>query len=312
MARILSFERHQRQIPSLCAAVLLSLALASHVDARQQTYRASDADSGAALYAANCSICHADGQGVSGVDLRSGQFRHASTDEDLIAIIQNGIPGTAMPGHRFTATELTGLVAFIRTMRDYGSKPVKLGDVQKGQALFEGQGGCLKCHRVNGRGSRVALDLSDAGLVHPPAYLQRALLDPNSVAAEMPENRFVRLVTNKGATITGRRLNEDTFTIQVIDEHENLVSIEKAELRSYAILKDSSMASLQGKFTDDQIGDLVAYLASLKTSPQIGGSGPPPGRGGGSPGGRGGGAQAATAPVGPQPAADQGAPGGHQ
>ena len=312
MAQILFFDKHRRHVASVCSSVLLSLALVSHLEARQQTYRASDADAGATLYASNCSICHADGQGVPGVDLRSGQFRHASTDEDLIAVIQNGIPGTAMPGHRFTATELTGLVAFIRTMRDYGSKPVKLGDAQKGQALFEDQGGCLQCHRVNGRGSRVALDLSDAGLVHPPAYLQRALLDPNSVAAEMPENRFVRVVTNKGVTITGRRLNEDTFTIQMIDEHENLVSIEKSELRSYSILKDSSMASLQGKFTDDQISDLVAYLASLKTSPQIGGSGPPPARGAGSPGGRGGGPPAATAPVSPQPPAEPASPGGHQ
>lgn len=286
MKRTLFFHAFHLAMPSGCVAVFLLLVSVAPLQAQQQSYRSSDIDVGASLYAANCVSCHAQGQGVPGVDLRSGEFKHATSDDDLMLVIQNGIPGTAMPSHNFTSAELTGLVAFIRTMRDYGSKPVQLGDPEKGKAIFEGQGGCLQCHRVNGKGSRVALDLSDAGLVHPTAYLQRALLDPNSIPVEMPENRFIRAVTNKGVTITGRRLNEDTYTIQLIDDHENLVSIEKADLQSYTILKDSPMPSLQGKFTDAQISDLVAYLAALKKSPDIGGSGPPPGRGNG--GGRGG------------------------
>lgn len=302
MTRIPSHERHWLEVPCVCTAILLCVVLVPQLRAQQQSYRPSDVDAGATLYAANCFTCHADGQGVPGVDLRSGQFRHASSDDDLMSIIENGIPETAMPAHSFTSPELTGLVAYIRTMRDYGAKPVQLGDAAKGKALFEGQGACLNCHRVDGKGSRIALDLSDAGLVHPPAYLQRALLDPNSIAAEMPENRFIRVVTNKGVTISGRRLNEDTYTIQLIDERENLVSVEKADLRSYTILKDSPMTSLQGKFTDAQISDLVAYLATLKKSPQIGGSGPAPGGGGG---GRGGAGRGGAAPQGP-------APGDHQ
>ncbi len=204
-------------------------------------------------------------------------------------MIQNGISGTAMPPHTFSTAELVGLVAYIRTMKDYGSKPVQLGDAAKGKALFEDQGSCLQCHRVNGKGSRIALDLSDTGLANPPAHLQRALLDPNSISVEMPENRFIRVVTKQGTTITGRRLNEDTFTIQIIDEHENLISLEKADLRSYTILKDSPMPSLKGKFSDSANHAIwSAYLVTLKKSPDIGGSGPAPGRGGGG-GGFGGG-----------------------
>jgi putative heme-binding domain-containing protein len=308
---IFFFERCWLKVSYVCAAVLFCLISVSPLKAQQQNYRPPDIDAGAGLYAANCVACHANGQGVPGVDLRSGQFRHASTDEELQLVIQNGIPGTAMPSHAYNTAELTGLVAYIRTMKDYGSKLVELGDAEKGKALFEDQGECLHCHRVNGKGSRVALDLSNAGLTNPPAYLQRALLDPNSIAVEMPENRFIRAVTNKGTTIIGRRLNEDTFTIQLIDNHENLVSIEKADLRSYTILKDSPMPSLKGKFTDAQISDLVAYLVTLKKSPDIGGSGPPPGRGGG--GGRGGaapaggrgGAPQGTAPI-PAPSVPQG------
>jgi putative heme-binding domain-containing protein len=318
MMRTLFFDRVWRQVPFVGAAIFLSLVSISQLQAQQQNYRPADIDAGAALYAANCFACHAEGQGVVGVDLRSGQFRHASTDEELQAVIQNGIPGTAMPSHMFSTADLTGLVSYIRTMRDYGSKPIQMGDPQKGKAFFEDQGGCLQCHRVNGRGSRVALDLSDTGLTNPPAYLQRALLDPNSISIEMPENRFIHVVTNEGKTVDGRRLNEDTFTIQIIDEHENLVSLEKADLQSYTILKDSPMPSLKGKFSDAQISDLVAYLATLKKSPDIGGSGPAPGRGGGGGGGRGagaggggGGGRGGGAAGGPG-AAEAPTPGGHQ
>ena len=87
----------------------------------------------------------------------------------------------------------------------------------------------------------------NVGAVRPPAYLQRALLDPNSTYAETPEHRFVRAVTSNGATVTGRRLNEDTFTILVMDDREKLVSLDRATLRSYTIVKESPMPSAGGK-----------------------------------------------------------------
>lgn len=248
-------------------ALLLCFALGSSVTLvrARQTYQQGDIDRGAGIYAANCAVCHADGAGIPGVDLRSGQFRRASTDQDLVGIIHNGIPGTAMPAHpNFSNSDLIAIIAYVRNMRDYNSKPVKLGDVAAGKALFENEGGCLSCHRVNGKGSHLALDLSSVGAIHPAAFLQRALLDPQSVAAELPESHVVRAVKNNGDVITGRRLNEDTFTIQLIDDRQQLVSLEKADLRSLTVVQGTSMPSLKGKFTDDQIADLVAYLASLK------------------------------------------------
>lgn len=261
-------RHHSAFIPcNLLGFLLLSFALCICLPAvsAQQTYQQDDIDRGAGIYAANCVVCHADGAGIPGVDLRTGQFRRATTDQDLVGIIHNGIPGTAMPAHPdFSNSDLIAIVAYIRNMRDYGSKPVKLGDAVKGRALFENDGGCLSCHRVNGKGSHIAADLSSIGAMHPAAYLQRALLDPVSVAAEMPENHVVRAVKKNGDVITGRRLNEDTFTIQLIDDHERLVSLEKADLRSLNVVQGTAMPSLKAKFTDDQISDLVAYLASLK------------------------------------------------
>jgi putative heme-binding domain-containing protein len=117
---------------------------------------------------------------------------------------------------------------------------------------------------VDGKGSRTAVDLSDVGSGRSAAYLERALVDPNAVL--VPQNRFIRAVTRDGATITGRRLNEDTDSVQIIDDHEKLTSLQKANLRSYTVLTDSAMPSYRDKLTAKERTDLVAYLASLKGS----------------------------------------------
>ena len=59
----------------------------------------------------------------------------------------------------------------------------------------------------------------------------------------MPINRSVRIVTNDGTRYNGRRLNEDTYTVQIVDENERLLSLEKDDLREYAILTESAMPS---------------------------------------------------------------------
>jgi putative heme-binding domain-containing protein len=258
---VLSFTRAFGRYLILCVATFTLPVSVSG----QQKYQPNEIDLGASLYATNCAVCHAEGAGIPGVDLRSGQFRRATSDDDLVAIIHNGITGTAMPAHPdFSSANLIAIVAYVRNMRDYGFKLVQLGDAAKGKTLFENEGGCLNCHQVNGKGSHIALDLSSAGAVHPASYLQRALLDPASTVADMPESHFMRAVTKSGETITGRRLNEDTFTIQLMDEHEHLVSLEKANLRSLTVVEGTTMPPLKGKYTDDQISDLVAYLVSLQ------------------------------------------------
>jgi hypothetical protein len=82
----------------------------------------------------------------------------------------------------------------------------------------------------------------------------------------LPHNRSVRAVTREGKVFTGRRINEDTYTVQIIDDQEHLVSLVKADLRSYTISEKSSMQSYKGKLTPKEIADILAYLVSLKGS----------------------------------------------
>ena len=224
-----------------------------------------EVEAGFTLYNANCFACHgANGDSVPGVNLRSGRFRHAATDSELNRLIQTGIPGTSMPPGRFTTAELAGLVAYVRSMHEFESLGAPGGDAGRGQVVFEGKGGCLGCHRVNGKGSHLAPDLSDIGAIRPPDTLARKLLDPNG--SMLPVNRSVRAVTSDGTVINGRRLNEDTYTVQLIDANERLVSLAKGGLREYTILKTSPMPSYKDKLSSGELDDVVAYLRTLKGS----------------------------------------------
>jgi putative heme-binding domain-containing protein len=130
--------------------------------------------------------------------------------------------------------------------------------------LAEGKGACLNCHQINGNGSHIAPDLSEEGVLRNPAFLQNALTDPKTAA--QPKNRFIQAVTRNGETITGRRLNEDTDTVQIIDSNERLRSIAKADLREYTVQQETRMPSYKDKFTAGELSDVVAYLVSLKGS----------------------------------------------
>ena len=78
-----------------------------------------------------------------------------------------------------------------------------------------------------------------------------------------PINRPVRAVTRDGVVVTGRRLNEDTYTVQVVTPEGRLVSLVKGELRDWSVSPISPMPSYKDELSADALADLVAYLVSL-------------------------------------------------
>ncbi len=230
---------------------------------RTGEYSQADIQYGSQIYTAQCVTCHGvNGNLISGVNFRASQFRRVSSDFDLRIIVTTGIPGTAMPPFRFDSAELAGIVAYVRNMRDFDAHGVPVGDPAHGRVLFEGVGACASCHRINGKGPRLAPDLSAIGALRSAGALQRSLLDPNG--SMLPENRSVRATTRSGKVIMGRRLNEDTYSVQLLDDQERLVSLAKADLREYTVIKTSSMPSYKDKFSSQELADMVAYLLSLK------------------------------------------------
>ena len=238
------------------------LALVSVVAFAQQGYSPADIQSGKQLYGVNCSNCHGpNGDFVSGVDLGHGSFRRASTDNELVAIMVQGIMGTPMPPANLSDQQAHQIVAYLRSLAASEAPGANKADLAHGKSLFESKG-CLNCHRVWDHGSRVGPDLTSIGARRKAAEIERSIVDRN--AKVLPENRYVRVVTRDGATITGRILNEDTYSLQLIDSKEKLVSLQKADLRQFEFLKNSPMPSFRDKLSGDELSDLAGYLVSLK------------------------------------------------
>jgi len=229
----------------------------------QQTYPPGDVEDGRRLYVASCAVCHGpEGESVPGVELDHGKFRHGSADEEIVDIIRKGIPGTAMPPHAFSVFQARTVVAYLRFMAASPSRgPASTGDAVHGKAVFESKG-CLNCHRVNGNGARVGPELTDIGSLRRAAELERSILEPD--AEVLPQNRFIRVVTRDGATINGRLLNQDAFTIQLFDTNDQLRSLSKSNLKEYAFTNKSPMPSFRDKLSPQELSDLVSYLVSLK------------------------------------------------
>jgi putative heme-binding domain-containing protein len=226
-------------------------------------YAEADIIYGAGIYSAQCAQCHGpNGDLIGGVNLRGGELKRAPTDNDLRGILSTGIPGTAMPAFKFDATELTGIIAFVRNMRDFETKSIRLGDAARGRMLYEGKGACATCHRIGAVGARTGPNLSQIGSIRPASLLEQVLIDPS--AAMLPQNRPIRAVTSSGQAVTGRRLNEDTYTVLLIDAQERLIALPKADLREYTVMKTSPMPSYKDTFTPAERADMLAYLLSLK------------------------------------------------
>jgi putative heme-binding domain-containing protein len=137
------------------------------------------------------------------------------------------------------------------------------GDASRGKTLVESNG-CFDCHRIGDRGSRLGPNLSDIGTRRTPDRLQKSMVAPDEEV--LFESRFVRVVTKDGTSITGRLLNQDAMSVQLMNQKEELKTYLRANIREYTILDKGLMPSSQGKLTDQQVSDIVAYLGSLKGS----------------------------------------------
>ncbi len=133
--------------------------------------------------------------------------------------------------------------------------------------MFETKGKCLECHRVFDTGMFVGPELTEIGRLRSPAALQRSLVDPTGNM--QPINRPVRAVKRDGTVITGRRLNEDLFTVQLITNEGKLVSLVKPELREWTVSTTSTMPSYRDSLSSSELANLVGYLHVAEGSPPV-------------------------------------------
>ena len=244
---------------------LVILLWAASLDGQSQEVRnprttPEDVAAGARTFRSHCATCHGlHGEGGRGPNLAAGRFYHGSSDADLLRNISEGIPGTEMAAIFYMEDRVWQIIAYIRSLNAAAEGPT--GDVGRGAEIFRSKG-CTGCHRAGGQGGRLGPDLNGIGKLRSPDYLRRSILDPS---ADVEPRYWVASFTDaSGKRVEGFIMNEDTYTVQLMDMTEQLHSYEKAALKDYKVEKASKMPSYRDSLPGDQVNDLVAYLASLR------------------------------------------------
>ena len=131
------------------------------------------------------------------------------------------------------------------------------------------------CHMVEGKGGRLGPDLTGVGGSRTRDAIIDSVRNPSRRLAwgltestkEFPqEYESVTAVTADGKTITGVTLNEDSFTVQIMDSGEHIHLLEKDKLRSFQKSRESAMPKYgPDVLSDKEVDDIVAFLASVGT-----------------------------------------------
>ena len=248
---------------SLLVSGLAALAAGTETKVKLPNSRA-DLLNGGKLFRVHCALCHGpNGEGGRGPMLTRARLSRAPDDAALLKILEDGIRGTEMPGAgAMSDREMRQTAAYVRSLGKVALKPVP-GDAVRGAEIFRGKGSCAGCHSIHGEGGVAGPDLSVIGESRSAAYLRESVVNPGAAVPE--DYLLVTVVPNSGQPVTGVRVNEDSFSIQIRDSAGRSYSFWKKDLaRVDKQPGKSPMPSYRGQLQDAELTDLVAYLASLK------------------------------------------------
>ncbi len=169
-----------------------------------------DIANGARLYAAGCTTCHGpSGEGVEGLGgtLRNVASLEGATDEQLQAVIIEGLPEAGMPPWQgdLTGQEVADLIALLRDWQRSPKPeevvveaPEPVGDSEAGQIVYAEE--CALCHGDGAEGTNFA-----------PALGQ-------SEAMQAMTDNEIRDIISFGLPNTVMRGYADSLTVGQIDD----------------------------------------------------------------------------------------------
>jgi cytochrome c oxidase cbb3-type subunit 3 len=267
-----------------CAGMIVLLVVGDVCRADDRNPLAGDpkaAKAGEYEFRTNCALCHGLGAhgGGRGPDLTRAQEKHVHSDAEMFQVISNGIPGTAMPangtngqGVGMTDEEIWQIIAYIRSV-EVKAPSKSAGSAAHGKELFYGDANCSLCHMVEGKGGRVGPELTSVGGSRTPESIVDSVRNPSRRLAwglteatkEFPqEYETITVVTVDGKQIKGVALNEDSFSVQMMDANEKIYLLDKDKLRSFKKSRQSLMPTYSPDvLSDKDLEDIVAFLIGV-------------------------------------------------
>ncbi len=232
---------------------------------------------GRALYSVNCSFCHgSDARGGEGGPnlIRSELVLNDKNGELITPVVQNGRPAGGMPKLDLTAAQVTDIANYIHSFRVGGydesrHRPpsILVGDAKAGEAYFQTK--CASCHSVTGDLKGFAAKFTD------PRSMQQAWLIPGgggrggrggeAVPLNVPPTT-VTVTLPSGQRIEGRLVRIDDFLVTLSDSDGNNRTFRRDGDMPKVEVHDpiEPHRELLRVYTDTNIHDVTAYLASLK------------------------------------------------
>ena len=217
----------------------------------------ADVSAGQRLFQKSCTSCHGgNAKGGRGPDLTTGDWRWGGSNSAILQNILSGIPNTQMPAFPMTAADGELIVAYLRSLESNAPDEKLTGDSEAGRKLFFGSAKCSQCHMFGGRGGRLGPDLSDIRNQKKTAELREAIVTPDKSLRRNYETVEVRLPS--GRLLRGAKKNEDTFSIQIMDEKEKLHMLLKKDLKEIKTPRKSLMPPTD--LTGGELDNVIAFL----------------------------------------------------
>jgi cytochrome c oxidase cbb3-type subunit 3 len=236
---------------------------------------------GKAIYAGSCAACHgADARGgqLGGVNLLRSQLVLNDKDGELIQpVVQNGRPGTQMPPIPIGPDDIKAIVSFLHDLQAKGStqggpppgEAVELnllvGDAKAGAEYFAAT--CARCHSatndLRGIGTRIA-DVRTLQNVWVSGGAAR--MRGPAAASARPVIVTAAITMASGEKVEGRLVRMDDFLITIAQEDGTQSTFRRHGDDPKVEIADPLAAHRQllGVYTDKNMHDMTAYLASLK------------------------------------------------
>lgn len=220
---------------------------------------------GARLFQQNCAFCHGrDAQGgETGPDLTRSKLVMGDVNGDKISdVVRNGRPEKKMPAFNFSGDEMLGLAAFIhaqeaKAVAQAGRRKgvdvadLQTGNVEAGKQYFNGAGTCSTCHSPTG-------DLAGVATRYQGLQLEERMLYPRDAKSR------VTVTLPTGQKVPGVVAYMDEFTVGLRDANGNYRSWPAGEIKYVLDAPVHAHADLFGKYTDDDIHNLMAYIQTLR------------------------------------------------
>jgi len=238
--------------------------------ATPQSYPVEQVQAGELRFTAQCGFCH-------GRDATGGETGPDLTRSELVAedvrgnkigpVLRAGRPDKGMPAFALSEADASAIVAFLHDQktkfetlgggrRAVDTADLTTGDATAGRLYFNGAGGCSGCHSVTGDLARIATRYQGLTL------LQRMLYPTAGKPA--PARPKVTVTLTTGKKISGRLASEDEFTIVVLDPAGARKTFEKLAVEFKIDDPMSAHFDQLGKYTDQDMHDVFAYLGTLK------------------------------------------------